>query len=455
VSIVQFLRILWARRWIVVAATVSSMVGAAIVVLLIPPRWEAHSRVMLDLIKPDPLTGEVIGANSRPYAATQIELVKDYAVAGQVADQLGWVSDPTLIEEFQHRPASDQRDFRRWIAQQVIDRTSAELVEGSNILEITYTATTPGDAKAVADALMKAYVDTSIAFRRQSAARDADWFDTQSKKAKDSLDDAANAEAAFEKQTGLMLQDDKTDVDTARLRALAGQGAATGPVITPFSGGGSSAGSELAQVDAAISQASQTLGPNHPELVALRAKRAALAAQDVQERALARASAGAAASAASAGVGAVNQAMAAEKTKVMGQADKIERLKELHAEVELRRDEYNKMAARAADLRQEAAIGETGLTMLGSAVTPQHPAFPNKPLIFGGSLGLGLAVGVLVGLLMELFGRRVRGVEDLSAIDAPVLAIIPAAATPVTGAKRVPRQPATRRWWGRARIAEA
>jgi uncharacterized protein involved in exopolysaccharide biosynthesis len=455
VSIIQFLRILWARRWIVVAATLSSVVGAAIVVLLVPARWEAHSRVMLDLIKPDPLTGEVIGANARPYAQTQIELVKDYAVAGQVADQLGWLSDPTLIDKYQHRPASDQRDFRRWIAQQVIDRTKAELVEGSNILEITYTATTPGDAKAVADALMKAYVDTSIAFRRQAAARDADWFDAQSKKAKDSLDDAANAETAFEKQTGLVLQDDKTDVDTARLRALAGQGTATGPVITPFSAGASSVSGELAQVDAAISQESQTLGPNHPELVALRAKRTALAVQEAQERAIARSSAGAAASAASASVGAVNQAMAAEKSKVMGQADKVEHLKELYAEVELRRDEYNKMAARAADLRQEATIGETGLTVLGSAVTPQQPAFPKKPLIYGGSLGLGVAVGVLVGLLMELFGRRVRGVEDLRTIDAPVLAIIPAASGPNPAARRAAPRARTKHWWSRTPVTQA
>ena len=336
----------------------------------------------------------------------------------------------------------------------MISRTDAELVEGSNILEITYTATNPTDAKAVADALMKAYVDTSVAFRRQAAVRDADWFDAQSKKAKDALDDAAAAEATFERQTGLMLQDDKTDVDTARLRALAGEGAVSAPMFAPIATSVSPSSSELAQLDAQISQAAQTLGPNHPDLVAMRAKRAALAAQVVQERALARASAGAA-SAASASVGVVNSAMAAEKSKVVGQADKIEQLKELHAEVELRRDEYNKLASRAADLRQEATIGETGLTVLGSAVTPQHPAFPNKPLIFGGSLGLGLALGVLVGLLLELFGRRVRGPDDLKAINAPLLAIVPATRAHGQAATRAGRAGRRQRSWGRPRAVQA
>ena len=67
--------------------------------------------------------------------------------------------------------------------------------------------------------------------------------------------------------------------------------------------------------------------------------------------------------------------------------------------------------------------------MLGPASSPQKPKFPNKPLIVGGSLGLGLASGVLLGLLIELLGRRVRGAEDLRSIGAPVLAVIPRASS--------------------------
>ena len=454
-SIVQFLRIFWARRWIIVAATVSCLIGAYIVVVVLPPRWEASSKVMLNLIKPDPLTGQALGQSGYIYAQTQAELVTDYAVAGQVADQLGWLSDPQLIDRYQHRAPGDTRDFRRWIAQQVIDRTKVGLDEGSNIMEITYTATNPADAKAVANALMKAYVDTSVAFRRQDASRNADWFDAQAQKAKDALDQAAAAEAAFERQTGLMLQDDKTDVDTARLRAMAGAAGAGAPIIAPMAGAGSAVSAEIAQVDASISLASQTLGPNHPELVALRAKRAALETQLAQERNVARASASAAASAASAGAAAVSSEIAAERSKVVGQADKIERLKELHADVELRRDQFNKLAQRAADLRQEEAIADTGVTVLGSAVTPLSPKFPNKPLIFGGALGLGIGLGVFVGLLVELFARRVRGVEDLRSIDPPILAIVPSATLGKRATSRAFRPHIRWRWWARPRVVQA
>ena len=95
-SIIQFLRILWARRWVILAGTASCVIGAIIVALILPPRWEAHSRVMLDLVKPDPVTGQVIqNASTRAYVATQVELIKDYSVAGQVADDLHLFSDPT------------------------------------------------------------------------------------------------------------------------------------------------------------------------------------------------------------------------------------------------------------------------------------------------------------------------------------------------------------------------
>lgn len=419
-SIIQFLRILWARRLIIVGATLSCLLGALIVIQLVPPRYEANSRVLLNLLKPDPVTGQVIaGPATRAYVATQRELIKDYAVAGQVVDELGWLSDPTLIQMYQNRSGNDVRDFRRWVAQRVIDGTNVKVVEGSNILEITYTANSSRDARAIADALRKAYIDASLAFRREDAARNADWYSEQAEKARELLTQAEAAKTAFEKEHGIVLQADKTDVDSARLSALAAQAGAAPivPMVAPVS---SPAAMQLAQIDAAIAQASKTLGPNHPELQQLRATRAAAAAAAAQEQAAARAMANAAA----AGVGALDRAVSQQKSRVIAQRDEVERLTQLQAEVDLRRDQFNKTAARAADLRQEAAVADTGLTPLGSAITPQRPVFPNKPLIVVGSLGLGGALGVLVALLIELFARRVRGLEDLQSMNVPLIAVI-------------------------------
>src|SRR3546814_16918151 len=73
-SIGQFFAILWARRAFVFVTTAAALLGAAFVVLLLPPRYEAKSRVMLNFIKPDPVTGEVISSSfARTYTKTQTE----------------------------------------------------------------------------------------------------------------------------------------------------------------------------------------------------------------------------------------------------------------------------------------------------------------------------------------------------------------------------------------------
>jgi polysaccharide biosynthesis transport protein len=424
-SIIQFLRIVWARRWVVLAATVSCLIGALIVVAVMPQRWEAHSRILLELVKPDPVTGQIIQSNStRSYVATQVELIKDYSVAGQVVDDLGLLSDPQLIRQYQRRPKSDDRDFRRWVSQRIIDGTNAKLVEGSNILEISFVGTSPAQSRAIADAIRKAYIDASRAFRVEQAVKNAEWYEARTREAGDQLQAAEKIKADYERQNGVIL-DDQVDIDTARLQALNSQSAAPTPMVVPPSI--SPARSELAQVDAAIARESQVLGPNHPDLQVLRNRRVALNQQVLSDQAASQNTQRQAARAAYAGVGALNSAVAAQRARVLGQRDKIERLRQLHSDVVLRRDLYTKTAERAAEFRHEAAAPTTGITTLGNAVTPQSALFPNMPLIIIGSLVFGMGTGVLVGLLMEMFGRRVRGPEDLLAIiDAPLIAVVTA-----------------------------
>lgn len=445
-SIFQFLRIIWARRLLIGAATLASLIGATLVILIVPPRWEATSGVMMGLLKPDPVTGLVLGNAAGAYVKTQMELVKDYSVAGRVADQLGWLSDPQLIAAWERRPKSDQRDFRRWLAQLVIDRTKVKVPDGGNILEITYEGSNPNDAKAVADALRQAYIDASLQFRRDQATKDADWFQAQADEIKTSLDTAAAAESAYERENGIVMADEKTDLDTARLRSLAAAGAPVAPAPMVSAPASSAASIQLAQVDAQIAEAAKTLGPNHPELQALKATRAALAQQVAQDQAAARAQASAVAGAASASAGALERAVQQEKSVVLGESDKLAKLSQLASKVNVLKDEYDKTEARIGDLRQEAAVADTGLTPLGSAVTPKSPAFPNKLLIIPGSLALGLATGVLVALLAELFNRRVRGVEELRDLaDVPLLTVVagPAKTSTIRLRRRQPQLSAT------------
>lgn len=423
-SIFQFLQMLWARRILIVAATVSSVLGALVVVQFVPPRYEARSRVMLETFKPDPVTGMMIsGQMIRSFARTQSELIKDYRVAGKVVDDLGWLTDPNMVRAYQGRRESDERDFRRWAAQQVIDRTQAQLVAGTNILEITFSSSNPEQARLVAEAVRAAYVDVSLDMRREAAGKSAQWFETQTERAREALNQAERTKTAYEKQTGVVLPDGENDVESSRLAALAGTSAGL-VQIAPTASADGGAAAQLAALDARIAMARATLGPNHPEFLSLQAGRGLLAQQVARERS----AAGSAGAAAAASVGAVDRAMEVTKQRALAQRETVERLRQLQAEVELRREQFEKTAQRSAQLRQEEAVGDAGLTPLGNATTPQKPSFPNKPMIMIGAFIGGLGFGLGVALLAELVARRVRCFEDLSgALEVPVLAVIRAA----------------------------
>lgn len=426
-SIVQFLRILWAYRMLTVLTMAATALGALIAVLIMPASYEAKTRVMLNTLKPDPVTGEVLPTTaSRTFITTQKELIRDYGVAGQAVDALGWLTSPDAVEKYKAANGQDA-DIRRAFAQRIIDRTRVNLVTGTNILEIVFRAPTPGDARAMANALRDAYIESTLSSRRHEATRNADWYTQQAEKEKALLNRADAVKTAYEKANGIVMQDDKTDVETARLRALASAGAATGAVVAPpMAAQSSPAAIQLATLDAQIAQASKTLGPNHPNMVQMKAQRASLARVVADDQAAARAAAAAAARAMSESASAMTRAVNEQTSKVIANRDKIERLTQLQAEVNLHRGQMEKSLARAAELRQEAAVADSGVTVLSEAVTPRKPAFPNKPLIFGGSIALGAAVGLLLGLILEFLRRRVRGVEDLqNSLDVPLLAVIP------------------------------
>lgn len=411
-SFITFFRILWAKRAIILLATLGSFLAALFVAMTVPPRYDATSRFMLDLLRPDPVSGELIGARSgREYVKTQMQLIKDYRVAGKVVDALGWANSPALAARYAQRPAGDNRDFRRWLAQSVIDSTYVAWVENSNVLAITYTSSSPENAAKMADAVRQAYVDYTLDTKRQTAARNAAWFTEQTNKLREKIDLAEKRKTDFERANDVILAPDNTDPEMAKLQALAqtvpAAQAAAAAFVAPST-------AQLAQIDAQIALASQQLGPNHPDIKVLRQQRVVVEAAIARETAAARANS-------SINGPSVQGMLSAQTQKVLAQRGKVAEAQRLSTEVQALKAQFDKAAARAADLQQQAQTTESGVTLLGSAVTPADPVFPNVPLIIVGATSLGFAFGVLTSLMIELLSRRVRGPEDLANSGVPVI----------------------------------
>lgn len=421
-SISHFFRILWVKRSLVIITTLASLLAGLIVLAIVPPRYIASSRIMLELIKPDPVTGEVMSSQfARAFVSTQVEIIKDYRVAGRVVDQFQWTSSPQLAAAYQASGEAGRVDFRRWLADTVIEGTEVKMIEGSNILQIDYTSDNPETAATVADGLRQAYVDETRAQRQQTASGNAEWFANQTTKLRAQLAQAEAKLTAFERENGVLITPDGQDADSTRLQAMSQMAAAppppvmsgpSVPVTSPSQG-------QLAQLDASIQTMAATLGPSHPRLVAMREQRAALANTVSQELAAARA---AARPMVSTGPSAI-QMFTQQQQKVLAQRGKTDEARQLAVDVAVLREQTANAAKRTAELQQEAESSETGLSFLGSAIAPSSPDFPKVPLVLLGAIALGLGLGIGLALLVELLKRRVRGASDLDFEGIPLLGI--------------------------------
>lgn len=417
-SLIQFLRMLYARRMIVLATLLSCVITATLTAFILPPRYEAQARLMLDVLKPDPVTGQVMSNNfMRAYTITQIEMIKGTAVAGRVVDQLGWAQDPNMLARYEKENTDPGADARTWLARQVSDNIRADVMEGSNILQITYDGPSAEAAKQMTDLIKTAYKEEALDAKRKSAGEDAEWFRIQVAKAKKALEIAEAERTAFAKANNIVLQPGNVDLESQKLASLSQQSVAA--VATPtFSGGGgiNPAQAQLETINQQLAQAAATLGPNHPTYQALERQK------KVYESMAAKAGGP---SVSGGGAAAIQSAYERQRARVTGERDKVDQLQRMENDVALKRDQYLKASQRFADLRLEADTTNAQITDMGPTTGSTRPSFPNRPLIIGTAIATGLGLGILLALLVELLNRRVRSEDDLSgAAGAPVFATV-------------------------------
>jgi uncharacterized protein involved in exopolysaccharide biosynthesis len=435
-SLVQFFRILYARRLILLTALISSFAVALVMVQVLPKRYVAHARVMLDLIKPNPITGQVLGNERRAYTRTQIEIIQDYQVAERVVEALGWTSNPEILQQFTQQGITDPLEIRRSLAKQIIAGTDAELIETSNILQISFRSSNPDAAKRVVTLVRDIYMEVSSAKQRESAGATADWYAEQTRQAETLVKAAEVERARYAKEKGIVLQADSTDLESSRLEALSSATAIE--FVAPSAAGGgatvSATETQLETLNQQIAQAATNLGPNHPALQSMQRQRSVLQGVAARERAAARPVSGPSPGASAARN---NEAYERQKQKVVAQSGEIDMVNRMTRDIELKRSQLAKVAERASDYRLQANLGANEIRLMGDAIAPDAPEFPKVPLILVGSIGFGAALGICLSLLIEFLGRRVRGQEDLEyASGVPIFAEISSRARKQKGVVR-------------------
>lgn len=422
-SPIQIYRMVRARMWLIVLLALFGAGTGAVTSRQIPKRFEARSRVVVDLLKADPVTGEALPPKTlEAFLAAQVELIRDPRVTRRVADRFGWAQSPALRAKHEAaRAAGTRASLRDWLAADVSQNTRATLIRNSPILEIAYSATVPETARRGADAVRDSFLAEALDSKRRDAAQNAAWFAQQAETVKKRLVEAERRKAAFERANNIVLQNDNVDAESSKLQALASSAPVPLAIMTAPSPAPSAA--QLAQVDAQLATARQTMGINHPEIIALRQQRAALAGAVGREMIGARASG----SGGSFGGGSATE-FGAQTRKVLSQRGLVDEARRLAGDIDVLRQQVAKTMQRAADFELQAQSTESGFRKLGAATTPRAPATPQRWLLVAGGLFGGLVIGIVIAVSVETLARRVRGAEDLQIEGLPLIGMLQPAA---------------------------
>jgi succinoglycan biosynthesis transport protein ExoP len=417
----SILRALAARWPLILITTLACLLGGLWVVTTSQPRYQGSARVILDYIKPDPVTGEVVSWKMLDaYLGSQLRLLRDQQVAAPAAELLGWFDNPDVLAAYAARPASDTRDINAWVSSILIPRIGARMVEGSNIMEISYSGESETESMAAAEALRTAYIQSSIKGRQDASRLSAEKIQARIGEVRKELAALQTDKMNLQNETGVVLVARGIDEASNQLRLMTKR--PDGPLVLRDSGGSPPSSVQLAQLEAVIARASQNLGPNNPDLIQLLRKREALRTQVATESLNAGSKAAA--------IMAASQASAARyeslKREALAAREPALRLKLVQDQIEGRQAEFLDLTEAMVALRSMQTSTVSTISPMGAAYAQPKPVFPNPGLIFGGTGVLGLILGSILACLSELMGRRVRTQAHLeTAAGAAMLIEIP------------------------------
>lgn len=435
----QFLLILNARKWIVLAVLLTTVATTLVVSLLLPREYTATTTLIVDSKSKDPFTGQLLPSQMFPgYMATQVEVIKSPHVARKVVTNLKLAETPGTREQFM-QATGGKGSIEQWLSDLLLRKLEVEPSRESSLIAVAFSGTDPQFAAAMANAFAQAYIQTNLELKVEPARQTSQWFDQQIAQLRTNLEQAQAKLSAYQREKGVVMSDERLDVETARLAELSGQVvAAQSAAYDAYSRRNQSAASaevannalvqnlkvQLAQSEARLAELERKTGKNHPEY-----QRAVAQLDSIRQEldaAIRTATQSVASTASAAGqrLASLRSAVAAQKAKVLELKQQRDEIAVLVRDVENAQRIYDSALQRYGQSRMEAQTTQTDIAVLNPAVPPVEPSRPRVWLNLLLSLFLGTLLGVGVGFLVELLDRRVRAASDIvDSLGLPLLGI--------------------------------
>ncbi|MBL6749322.1 MAG: hypothetical protein ISP90_02325 [Nevskia sp.] len=437
-SLAQIGAIVWAHRKQSLAIALSVVAAASLALRLMPRSYEATAAMMIDYEVNDPLAGKDFPIGLlESYMSTQIELMQSPAVLVPVVQRLHL----TGVKRYAAGYSGDAAGLEDWVEKAVAKHLTVEQGRyGSHLIYATYTSPDRNEAAQVANAVADIYAEQTYTRQTGPASDRARRFTAQLEELKDKATRAQEQVSAFRQSTGLLDSDSKVDIEmellsTLQQRLVEAQNARRVAESRPSADGATadrvlsstliqSLKTQLSSQQAELASLRATLGPRHPQVLALQEQmestRRSLAAE------LGNYSAGADAELESARQleAKLRKAVDEQHAKVLDAKLLQDQLSKFLVEQESAQSVYKRALDGYDQIMFASSDHYSNVSTVNRAAPPQRASKPKtlKLLMLGffaaAFLGLG---GPLAWEL--LFSRRVRCRDDLERdFGIPVLA---------------------------------
>ena len=423
----QFLLVLKARKRLILIIFVAILLLTLVASLLLPKNYTATSTLVINAKGIDPVTGMTLPYQLTPsYLSTQMAIINSHAVALRVVDELGLQKIPVLQKQF--RSSGGQGDIRDYIADLLLNNLSVTPTQDASLVNISYKAPNPEFAAIVANTFAKAFIETTLDLKTQPAQQTTAWFDQQIKQLRDNLQEAQDKLSQYQQQHGLVMSDERVDVETARLADLSSQyvlaqaasfdassrqkeradlpDVINNPVVQALT-------PQLVQLDAKLADLGKKVGPNNPEYQSTLAQRSVVKKQLDDAIRAAQGSITATAQASHSRMADLKAALAEQKAKVLEVKQERDQAALLKQDVDAAKLAFENAMQRLSQSSLEAKSVQTDVAILNQAAPPTQPSSPKVVLNMLVATFVGAFLGIGIALMLEILNRRVRTPEDI------------------------------------------
>ena len=434
----QFLVILRAR-WLIAATVFSAVVVLiAFASIIWPKQYTATASIVIDS-KSDPVAaagGAAGGMQPQAtYVDTQADIIASERVAQRVVKTLKLDQQPEARKLWAKSPNDD---ISVTIADLLLKRklqvapAHDSPTHVSNVIDISVQWSDPVTAAALANGFAQAAIETNIELKVEPAKQYASWFDQRSRALHADLEQKQKRLSDFQSKNGIVMTDDKLDVENARLTELSTElvniqslrqdaqsrqhqvGAdisalpevLQSPVIQSLK-------AALAQAETKRPDLAANLGKNHPDYQSLEGEISNLRTRIAQESANIAASLGSTTQASLRRENDVRQALEAQKKRVLELKYQHDQAAVFLSDVTSAQRDLDEVTQRLAQSNLESLTQQTNVVQLSTASIPKDPSSPKLVINLILAIFLGGVLGIGSALAVEMRNRRIREDEDI------------------------------------------